>query len=150
MIQGFPDFSIVVSKFENIELPSNSFDLIYSASAFHWISEEIGYKKVYELLKKGGVFARFSNVPYLDKGNLALSKEIQDIYKKYEEPKEYTIEDTMARAYIVISINVKNIEQYKPYRNSGFCRAYLVKKLSFICYTQGMYSSLLQHIRQSS
>lgn len=34
---------------------SNAYDLIYSASAFHWIPEEIGYTKVYKALKPGGV-----------------------------------------------------------------------------------------------
>jgi len=29
-------------------------DLVYSASAFHWIPEDIGYSKVYDMLKPEG------------------------------------------------------------------------------------------------
>lgn len=55
-----PNFSVVNCPFQNYECPDNSIDLIYSASAFHWIPEEIGYKKVFDALRPGGVFARFA------------------------------------------------------------------------------------------
>ncbi len=79
----YPDFSVVTDKFENVEFPDGAFDLVYSASAFHWIPEEIGYKKVFSMLKSGGAFARFANHPYRAKGNSALSEEIDAIYDEY-------------------------------------------------------------------
>lgn len=45
--KGYPNFSVVVGKFENSYFESNSCDLIFSASAFHWIPEEIGYQKFF-------------------------------------------------------------------------------------------------------
>ena len=47
-------------------LEEGAYDLVYSASAFHWIPEEIGYPKVYGMLKPGGAFARFANHPNRD------------------------------------------------------------------------------------
>ena len=79
----YPGFSVVTDKFENVEFPDGAFDLVYSASAFHWIPEEIGYKKVFSMLKSGGAFARFANHPYRAKGNSALSEEIDAIYDEY-------------------------------------------------------------------
>lgn len=79
----YPDFSVVTEKFENVEFPDGAFDLVYSASAFHWIPEEIGYKKVFSMLKSGGAFARFANHPYRAKGNSALSEKIDAIYDEY-------------------------------------------------------------------
>lgn len=79
----FPKFSVITNKFENTQLKNNTFDLVFSASAFHWVPEEIGYKKVYNILKSGGVFARFANHPYRDKGNPKLSVEIDEIYDEY-------------------------------------------------------------------
>lgn len=38
---AFPGFSVVTSKFENFSGESNFYDLVYSASAFHWVPEEI-------------------------------------------------------------------------------------------------------------
>ena len=82
----FPKFSVITGKFEDAELEDQSFDLVYSASAFHWIPEKIGYEKVYHILKSGGVFARFANHPYRDKGNPALSAEIDELYDRYYYP----------------------------------------------------------------
>ena len=79
----YPNFSVVTGKFENQSFPDDLYDLVYSASAFHWIPEDIGYAKVFAMLKSGGAFARFANHPYRDKGNLPLSEEMDRIYAKY-------------------------------------------------------------------
>ena len=66
--------------------------MIYFASAFHWIPEEVEYLKVFKLLKTGGTFARFANNPYKDKGNKPLQKAIQEVYARYmpgSAPSEY-------------------------------------------------------------
>lgn len=81
--KDYPDFNVITNKFENVDFENDAYDLVYSASAFHWIPEEIGYKKVFAMLKKGGTFARFANHPYRDKGNPALSAAIDEIYDKY-------------------------------------------------------------------
>ena len=78
-----PTFSVITDKFENTQFKDNMFDLVFSASAFHWIPEKIGYEKVFKILKSGGVFARFANHPYRDKGNSKLSAEIDEIYDEY-------------------------------------------------------------------
>ena len=44
---GYENFDVVNVKFEDFECEDNSLDLIYSASAFHWVPEEIGYRKVF-------------------------------------------------------------------------------------------------------
>ena len=76
-------FSVITEKFENVTFADSKYDLVYSASAFHWVPEEIGYSKVYAMLKRGGAFARFANHPYRDKGNTVLSEEIDKLYSKY-------------------------------------------------------------------
>ena len=105
----FPKFSVITDKFENTQLEENSFDLVFAASAFHWIPEEIGYEKVFNLLKSGGAFARFANHPYRDKGNIKLAEEIDEIYdeyyykfhnKKRTPLTEYTQEEAKERAMI--------------------------------------------------
>ena len=71
----YQKFSVITGKFEDIVFEDNSFDLVFSATAFHWVPEKIGYEKVFSMLKDGGVFARFSNHPYRDKENIELFKE---------------------------------------------------------------------------
>lgn len=79
----YKNFNIKNIPFQDYECQLDSFDMIYSASAFHWIPEEIGYSKVYEMLKNGGVFARFANHPYKDKENPELDIAMQEVYSKY-------------------------------------------------------------------
>lgn len=100
----FPNFSVITTKFEDIEYDHNACDLVYSASAFHWILEEVGYTKVFNMLKSGGVFARFANHPYKDKGREEIFDAIQKIYSVYMPgaiiPNEYSDEDAKKRADI--------------------------------------------------
>ena len=84
--KAYPKFSVVTGKFEEANLEADTFDLIYSASAFHWVPEQIGYPKVFSLLKSGGAFARFANHPYQAKDNPALFDEIQQAYADYYYP----------------------------------------------------------------
>ena len=107
--KAYPKFSAITGKFEETVLPENAYDLVYSASAFHWVPEELGYPKVFSILKSGGMFARFANHPYPDKGRPALSEEIQKLYRQYyypfhqkkpSVPKEFTEQQAADRAEI--------------------------------------------------
>lgn len=79
----YENFDIKNIAFQDYECPPYSYDMVYSASAFHWIPEEIGYPKVYKMLKSGGIFARFGNHPYRDKENDKLYIAIQEVYSEY-------------------------------------------------------------------
>lgn len=79
----YSKFNVINTDFQDFVCPSNSFELIYSASAFHWIPEDIGYTKVFDMLKSGGVFARFANHPYKDKKRNEIHSEFERIYAKY-------------------------------------------------------------------
>ena len=107
--KSFPGFKVITSRFEDVSLEDGAYDLVYSASAFHWIPEKIGYNKVYKTLKQGGVFARFANHPYPCKDEPELHMEIEAAYEKYydtyydrksKKPAVYTEEDARERAYI--------------------------------------------------
>jgi len=78
----YGNFAVVNSEFETVTLDTNSYDLIYSATAFHWIPEEVGYTKVFNLLKSGGVMALFWNHPAREEGEFETA--IQKVYDKYE------------------------------------------------------------------
>lgn len=80
--RSYPNFRVITAPFPDVSLPANSFDLIYSATAFHWIPEEAGYTKVFSLLKPGGVFARFSNHPAPAKDAPQLYAAIQQVYSE--------------------------------------------------------------------
>ena len=123
----YQNFSVITGKFEDTEFEENAFDLVFSA--FHWVPEKIGYEKVFSMLKKGGVFARFANHPYRDKGNPALSKEIDEIYDEYynkfhnnrrETLTEYTKEQAKDRAMIAQKYGFTDIQYALFYRERIF------------------------------
>lgn len=76
-------FNVITGKFEDVDLEENAYDLVFSATAFHWVPEEIGYPKVYSILKSGGAFARFANRPRISGYDPDLAQEIDDIYNDY-------------------------------------------------------------------
>ena len=125
----FPSFSVITGKFEDTQFEDNVFDLVFSASAFHWVPEEIGYNKVRNILKSGGVFARFANHPYRDKGNPKLSAEIDEIYdeyynrfhnKKREVLTEYTEAQAKDRALIAEKYGFTDIQYALFHRERVF------------------------------
>ncbi len=126
----YQNFSVITGKFEDTVFEDNTFDLVFSASAFHWVPEKIGYEKVFSMLKNGGVFARFANHPYCDKGNLALSQEIDEIYDRYynryynkerETISEYTKQQAKERAMIANKYGFSDIRYELFYRERVFC-----------------------------
>ncbi len=125
----YPNFTVITNKFEDTVFSDESVDLVYSASAFHWIPESIGYAKVFAMLKSGGAFARFANHPYRDKGNPALSEEMDRIYGEYyykfycREQKplaEYTGEQALQRAKIAEKYGFEDIRYDLFYRTRTF------------------------------
>lgn len=93
---GHPNFRVVLTDFESYE-PEECFDLIYSATAFHWVPEEVGYPKVKRLLKPGGTAALFWNRPYAGCPGDPMYDEIQGIYREYRsdqvEPERFSKRD---------------------------------------------------------
>lgn len=117
--KGYRNFSVITGKFEDTVFEENAFDLVFSASAFHWVPEKLGYEKVFSMLKNGAVFARFANHPYRDKGKPALLKEIDEIYDEYynkfynknrEVLTEYTEEQAKDRAMIASKYGFTDIQ----------------------------------------
>ena len=80
----YPRFQAENARFEEFSASPGSFDLIYAATAFHWVDPEVGYPKVLALLKPGGVFARFANHPYNGE-NAAQFEAIQAVYARHRK-----------------------------------------------------------------
>jgi len=54
----YPSLCVDKAYFEDYA-PNRQFDLIYSATAFHWVNSETGYPKAWRMLKDGGTMAVF-------------------------------------------------------------------------------------------
>ncbi|HML45837.1 MAG TPA: class I SAM-dependent methyltransferase, partial [Clostridia bacterium] len=80
---AFERFTVINRDFESVRLDENAYDLIYSASAFHWIPPEIGLPKVLRLLKSNGVFAWFSIQPLPAPEHAHIHEAVQRVYDRY-------------------------------------------------------------------
>ena len=82
-LETFPNVSFVEQAFEKWE-SDREFDLIISATAFHWVDPKVRYLKASEVLKANGFLAVFSNQHVRkDEGFFA---ESQSLYDKYYSP----------------------------------------------------------------
>lgn len=93
----YKNFQAFNTTFEEFECLNNSVDIIYSATAFHWIPEEIGYPKVMQMLKPGGTLALFWNRPFASREDDLLHQKIQSIYQKYRPSNNKIIENDAER-----------------------------------------------------
>lgn len=56
-LAGYPAVAVVERRFEDYELPPEPFDLVVSATAFHWVDPKIRVVKSGAALKQGGHLA---------------------------------------------------------------------------------------------
>ena len=136
--KAFPKFSVVTGKFEEVSLEEDAFDLVFSATAFHWVPEKEGYEKVYRMLKKGGAFARFANRPRNCQNEPELGEEIQELYNEYYNKqhniksgtkKWFTEEDAKAISLIPEIYGFTDIKYFLFYRERVFTASEYTKLL---------------------
>lgn len=89
ILKPFPKVQIVQSTFENFEAPSRSFDLLYSATAFHWTDPALRWGKAASLLKPGGHIVLLTNKSMEGELHTDFHEASQPIYASYaREPTE--------------------------------------------------------------
>lgn len=150
---NYNNFSVVTGKFEDVAFPCGKYDLIYSATAFHWISENIGYTKAFSLLRSGGVFARFANHPYSSKDNPDLTNEINRLYAQYyykfynkspQAPNEYGEKQAEQIAKLSEKYGFTDIKYYLFHRT----RVFSAKEYVMLLGTYSDHIAIEKNIRQ--
>ena len=62
-----------------------TFDLVYAATAWHWIDPAVKYRKAWDLLRPGGHLAFWAAEHVVPAGGDPLFREIQDVYDEIGE-----------------------------------------------------------------
>ena len=91
-LKGYANLSLLNCTLQDYAGEGAPFDLIYAATAFHWIEEEYGYRRVFELLREGGSFARFAYHAGSDRSRPQLAQEIA-LYEKRNNKKEDQVDN---------------------------------------------------------
>jgi ubiquinone/menaquinone biosynthesis C-methylase UbiE len=90
----FKNVEVITGAFEDVSLPTSSFDLVYAATAFHWIKPELCFSKPYELLKPGGYLAIIHTNHVMNDADDAFFHASQPIYKKYQDHRPKSTKDS--------------------------------------------------------
>lgn len=93
-LKKYTNVEVLTGAFEDVELQSGSFDLVYAATAFHWIKPEVKFAKPHALLKDGSHLAIIHTNHVWDGSADSFFAASQPIYKKYEKERPKSTKDT--------------------------------------------------------
>ncbi len=74
---------VIKSRFEDADIPSGSFDLVVSATAFHWVDPETRYDLAAAALRPTGALALLRNDHVRGQDNLRYYERAADIYRHH-------------------------------------------------------------------
>ena len=121
-LRPYPDITIENIKFEDWPSQKKTYDMVLSATAFHWVPSEIGFPKAAECLKETGYLVLLSNMhpsPYTGFFE-RVHKVYQDIVPDWKDPREGLSTDEK------IKLGKRNIN------GTGFYDKVLVKKYEWV------------------
>lgn len=88
----YRNFKVINDDFMLSPVNEDFYDLIYCATAFHWLPKEEAYAKILKSLKPGGTVALFWNHPFPNRENDPSNMASQKIYNKFRPSGKKTVE----------------------------------------------------------
>lgn len=80
---GFPSVQVVVSAFEDWPLPTEPFDVVFAATAFHWLDPAVRVGKAADALRMDGTLATVST-HHIAGGDTEFFAEAQSCYERWD------------------------------------------------------------------
>ncbi len=85
-LTDFPQVEVVQCTFEGIDpVGHEPFDLVFAATAWHWLDPAVRYQHAWELLRPGGHLAFWSATHVFPEGGDPFFTELQPIYEEIGE-----------------------------------------------------------------
>lgn len=85
-LSDFPDVEVVESAFETFApTRSDRFDLVFAATAWHWLDPAIRYQRAWELLTPGGHLAFWRATHIFAEDGDPFFAELQEVYDEIAE-----------------------------------------------------------------
>jgi SAM-dependent methyltransferase len=85
-LAGFPDVQVVEDAFETWPPPPEAgFDLVFAATAWHWVDPGSRYRRAWEVLRPGGHLAVWDATHVFPEGGDPFFRDIQQVYAEIGE-----------------------------------------------------------------
>lgn len=88
----YKNFNVINADFIEHPIKGETFNLVYCATAFHWLPLEEGYTKVRNILKDNGTIALFWNHPFPNRKDDISNIANRKIYNKYLQSDKEVVE----------------------------------------------------------
>jgi SAM-dependent methyltransferase len=72
-----------LGRFEDVDLPHEAFDAVFSATAFHWLDPQVSWRKAASHLKRGGLLALLTHTSVHDERSAAAADEFRALLRQY-------------------------------------------------------------------
>ena len=95
--KNYPNFLVTNRDYMDFPLKEEICDLVFAATSFHWLPEDLALEKIKSELKFGGTLALFWNHPYPNRDEDETNKASKEVYIKHrgkKELKEFSESDT--------------------------------------------------------
>jgi SAM-dependent methyltransferase len=81
-LAGFPEVDVVEGAFEDLgPSAAEPFDLVFAATAWHWLDPALRFRRAWELLRPGGHLAFWSAAHVFPAGGDPFFAELQEVYE---------------------------------------------------------------------
>jgi SAM-dependent methyltransferase len=85
-LASLPDVQVVQSTFEDIDPSQHEpFDLVFAATAWHWLNPAVRYRRTWELLRPGGHVAFWAATHVFPEGGDSFFADLQQVYDEIGE-----------------------------------------------------------------
>jgi SAM-dependent methyltransferase len=85
-LAGFPDVEVIEGAFETWEPPGRErFDLVFAATAWHWLDPEVRYRHARRLLRPGGHLALWTATHVIPENGDPIFAQLQSVYDEIGE-----------------------------------------------------------------
>jgi len=85
-LASFPEVEVVQSRFEDIDPAQHEpFDLVFAATAWHWLDPAVRYRRTWELLRPGGHLAFWGATHVFPERGDRFFADLQEVYDEIGE-----------------------------------------------------------------
>ena len=136
-LASFPKVSVLQADFDKVNLDPARYDLVLSATAFHWLDPATRFDKAHRLLKARGALALFWHLPVATDISRAFVDAVQRVYRdiapelsrRYQPPPRPDELTTEFAELIPASGLFDGIEIHKHYSASKYRAAAYIELL---------------------